>query len=109
MKKFISPIIALLVITCTSLTVFAKDWKSNESGGIWERGRTEGGPKNSYSYYYHSNRTHGATSQTDDKPGTTARVCTGSGKRAESHATCRDPDSWHPYWHFCQNTHGGDY
>lgn len=105
MKKFISPIIALLVITCTSLTVFAKDWKSNESGGIWERGRTEGGPKNSYSYYYHSNRTHGATSQTDDKPGTTARVCTGSGEEARSLSDFIKANSWHPYWHFCDGKH----
>lgn len=109
MKKFISLNMTLLVIVCTLLTAFAKDWKSNVGGGIWERGRSDGGPKTSYSYYYHQDRTHGATSQTDIWPGTSARVCAAPGIRAESESDYKNPNKWHPYWHYCQDNHGGDY
>ncbi len=108
MKTFISSITTLLVIFCTSLTVFASYWTSNVGGGTWRRGR-EDGPKEAYSYYYHSRRTHGATSQTDLAPGATSRRCAGSDRRAESRSNFVDPRSCKPYWHMCKDTHDGNF
>ena len=106
MKKYLSLAVTIFCIMTTSIAVFASYWKSTESGGTWERGRNDSN-KIAYSYYYHSGRTHGATSVTDLRPGTRSRVCCGPNCRAESRSYFSDGNSWHPYWHFCKDTHNG--
>lgn len=103
-KKYLSAIIAVFVISCLSLTVFAKHWISNVGGGTWERGRLDDVSR-AFSWYTHSSVYHGATAATDLFPGSESRVCEGPGVRAESESGYEDPNSFYPYWHICADTH----
>ena len=103
-KKYLSAIIAAFIVSCLSLTVFASRWVSSVGGGTWERGRLDA-VQRGYSYYTHSSKDHGATAETDLHPGSDSRVCEGPKVRAESESEYEDQNSFHPYWHICDQTH----